>query len=296
MPSPQLAIIVQALRLRPALPIDASYADLRAGMEQMAAIHNAPEGTRFEPVDAGGVRAEWTVAPGALDDFTVLYFHGGGYTIGSLITHRNLVGWLSKASSARVLAVDYRLAPEHPHPAAVDDAAAAYRWLLDQGTSPGRIAIAGDSAGGGLALATLVALRDARVPLPAAAALLSPWVDLALAGDSMTSKEGVELIVPRAPLARMAESYLAGRDARTPLASPLYADLAGLPPLLIQVGTAETLLDDSIRLADRAKACGVDVELEVFDEMIHVFQWFVPLLPEAVDAVDRLGKSLLGKL
>jgi epsilon-lactone hydrolase len=296
MPSPQLDMIVQALRARPQPAGDVSIAEMRAGMEQMAAISKAPEGTRVEPVNAGGVPSEWSVAPDASEDVTILYLHGGGYALGSLSSHRHFVGWLSKAAGARVLAADYRLAPEHPYPAAVEDAVAAYRWLLASGVAPARITLAGDSAGGGLALATLVALRDAGIPLPAAAALMSPWVDLALAGESMDSKAEIDPMVTREPLAKMAEAYLAGQSATAPTASPLYADLAGLPPLLIHVGTAETLLDDSLRLADRAKAAGVDVQLEVFDDLIHVFHWFAPLLPEAVEATEQVGKFLRGRM
>jgi acetyl esterase/lipase len=191
-----------------------------------------------------------------------------------------------------VLLIDYRLAPEHPHPAAVEDSTRAYRWLLETGSNPKRMAIAGDSAGGGLTVATLVALRDAGVPLPAAAVCLSPWVDLEGIGESMTTKAAVDPMVQREPLLRMASMYLAGQDPRTPLAAPLYADLRGLPPLLIQVGTAETLLDDSVRLAERARAAGVQVTLEPWEDMIHVWQAFAAMLPEGQQAIERIGEFL----
>jgi acetyl esterase/lipase len=187
------------------------------------------------------------------------------------------------------LGVDYRLAPEHPFPAAVEDATAAYRWLVSRGTDPAHIAIAGDSAGGGLTLATLIALRDAGDPLPAAAACLSPWVDLEGVGASMTSKAAVDPFVRKEMIEFMAQQYLGGRDLRTPLAAPLYADLQGLPPLLIQVGTAEVLLDDATRIAERARAAGVEVSLEVWDDMIHVWQLFAPMLPEGQQAIERIG-------
>jgi monoterpene epsilon-lactone hydrolase len=176
-----------------------------------------------------------------------------------------------------------------PIPAAVEDATAAYRWLVSQGTAPGRIAIAGDSAGGGLTLATLVALRDAGDPLPAAAVYLSPWVDLEGTGPSNTTKAEADPFVRKEMIQFMAEQYLGGRDPRTPLAAPLYADLHGLPPLLIQVGTAEILLDDATRTADRAKAAAVEVSLEVWDDMVHVWQLFAPLLPEGQQAIERIG-------
>jgi acetyl esterase/lipase len=236
------------------------------------------------------VPAEWVVAPGADARRVILYLHGGGYTIGSINTHRELAARLSRAAAARVLVIDYRLAPEHPHPAAVDDATAAYRWLLANGVDPARIVVAGDSAGGGLTVATLVALRDAHTPLPAAGVCLSPWVDLEGSGESMTTKAAVDPMVQRDGLLKMAAAYLAGQDARTPLAAPLYANLSGLPPLLIQVGTAETLLDDSTRLAERARKAGVNVTLDPWEDMIHVFQAFATYLPEARQAIDRIGE------
>ncbi|HEX4210552.1 MAG TPA: alpha/beta hydrolase, partial [Candidatus Binataceae bacterium] len=192
----------------------------------------------------------------------------------------------------RVLGIDYRLAPEHPFPAAVEDAVAAYRWLLAQGLQPSRIAVAGDSAGGGLTIATLVAIRDAKLAVPAAGVCLSPWVDMEGIGESMTSKASVDPVVQKQGLLGMAQAYLGGKDPRTPLAAPLYADLKGLPPLLIQVGEAETLLDDSKRLADRAKAAGVKVTLEPWKEMIHVWHLFAPFLPEGQEAIDGIGKYL----
>jgi acetyl esterase/lipase len=219
----------------------------------------------------------------------MLYLHGGGYVVGSIATHRGLAGRLSQAAAARVLLVDYRLAPEHPFPAAVDDAAGAYRWLLAQGIEPARLVIAGDSAGGGLTIATLVALRDAGVPLPAAAVCLSPWVDLEGRGDSVTTKAAADPLVHKDMLVQLAAWYLAGADPRTQLAAPLYADLRHLPPLLIQVGTAEILLDDAIRLAEKATAAGVKVTLEPWEDMIHVWQLFAPMLPEGQKAIEGIG-------
>ena len=231
-------------------------------------------------------------APGADASRVLLYLHGGGYVIGSIDTHRSPAGRLSRAAAARVLIIDYRLAPEHPYPAAVQDATAAYRWLLRNGATPARTVIAGDSAGGGLTVATLVALRDAGDPLPAAGVCLSPWVDLEGIGESMTTRASADPIVQKPGLLWFASLYLGGADPRTPLAAPLYADLHGLPPLLIHVGTAETLLDDATRLAERAKAAGVDVTLEAWEDMIHVWHLFAPMLPEGQQGVERVGEYI----
>jgi monoterpene epsilon-lactone hydrolase len=187
------------------------------------------------------------------------------------------------------------LAPEAPFPAAVDDAVAGYKWLLAQGAKPARIAIAGDSAGGGLTAATLVAIRDAKLPTPAAGLLLSPWVDLEGLGDSMVTRLEADPVVRKEGLVGMAQAYLGGQDPKTPLAAPLYADLHGLPPLLIQVGDAETLLDDSTRLDARARAAGVRTKLEVWPEMIHVWQLFASFLPEGQQAIDGIGKFVIAQ-
>lgn len=246
-----------------------------------------------ERVRAGGVDAEWIAAPAARPDRALLYLHGGGYALGSVASHRDLIGRLSAASGCRALGLDYRRSPEAPFPAPVEDAAAAYRWLLDQGIEPGHIALAGDSAGGGLTAATLVALRDAGTPLPAAAAMLSPWTDLEATGESYSSRAELDPMVQRPLVLSMCETYLAGTgNPRDPLAAPLHADLAGLPPLLIHVGDHETLLDDSTRFAEKARAAGVDVTLEIWDEMIHVFQLFAAELPEARRAIDEIGVFL----
>jgi len=267
-----------------------TVAERRAAAESIAS--QPPQGTTVDPVDAGGVPAEWVVAAGADTDRILLYLHGGAYQIGSPATHRRMVALLSGAASARVLSVDYRLAPEHPFPAAVEDAVAAYRWLLAGGTDRGVMALAGDSAGGGLALATLVALRDAGEPMPAAAVVMSPWTDLALTGESLQTRAAADVLIKPAGMAETAEAYLAGQDPRHPYASPLYAELHGLPPVLIQVGDAEVILDDSTRLATRARDHGVDVTLEIWDEMPHVWHAFAGLLPEADQAIERIGSWL----
>ena len=289
MASPQLKMAIDAMKSMQKTP-PPTLAEMRAGFEQMAAP--AQPDVKNEKVVANGVDAEWISAPGAAADRAVLYLHGGGYILGSVNTHRDLIGRISRAAQARILALNYRLAPEHPFPAAVDDALAGYRYLLDHGLKPARIAVAGDSAGGGLTVATLVAIRDAGLPLPAAGACLSPWVDMEGKGDSMTTRAQADPVVQREGLVGMAQAYLAGKDPRTPLASPLHADLKGLPPLLIQVGDAETLLDDSTRIAERARATGVQVKLEVWPEMIHVWQLFASFLPEGQEAVEGIGKFI----
>ncbi|OAI38855.1 alpha/beta hydrolase [bacterium SCGC AG-212-C10] len=277
--------ILNALRSRPANP-DATLDQRRAGMESFA--RPAPADVECEPVDAGGVPAEWITAPGAVADRALLYLHGGGYTQGSINTHRELCARISRAAAVKVLALDYRLGPENPFPAAVDDGVAGYKWLLSQGFAPSKIAISGDSAGGGLTAATLIAARDAGLPMPACAALISPWLDLEGTGDSMTSRAALDPMVGPG-LKVMANDYLAGADPRTPLASPIYADLTGLPPLLIQVGTSETLFDDSTRFDARARVAGVQVTFESWDDMFHVWHSVAGLLPEGVQAIERIG-------
>ncbi len=286
----QLQTIVQMLRSQPVVNQNASVAETRAGFEQMASMFPVDADIKCEGVSAGGVNAEWVSAPAAEPGRAVLYLHGGGYVIGSINTHRSLAARLSRASNARVLVIDYRLAPEHPHPAAVEDSVIAYRWMLAQGLKATRITVAGDSAGGGLTVATLVAIRDAKLPLPGAGACLSPWVDLEGIGESMTAMAGVDPIVHKAGLLQMAAAYLGGKSPRTPLAAPLYAELSGLPPLLIQVGTAETLLDDASRLAERARKAGVTVAYEPWEDMIHVWHLFAPMLDEGQQAIDRIGE------
>jgi epsilon-lactone hydrolase len=288
MASRELEVLIHMLTSRP-MPENPTVADMRQGFAALAAKFPLAQDVSFTPVDAGGVPAAWVVAPGADRGRTMLYLHGGGYVIGSIHTHRDLAARLSRATAARVLIIDYRLAPEQPFPAAVDDATAAYRWLLTQGATPSRTSVAGDSAGGGLTIAVLVALRDAGVALPAAGVCLSPWIDLEGIGESVITRARLDPIVQQPGLLRFAEHYLGGADPRTPLAAPLYADLTGLPPLLIQVGTAEILLDDSTRLAARAQAAGVQVTLQVCQDMIHVWQLFAAMLPEGQQAIDQIG-------
>lgn len=295
MPSDELKIVVDLLRSMPTVD-GGDVLAMRRNMDALVAGAALPEGASFTVVDANGARAEWTVADGARDDVAIVYLHGGGYVMGSLDTHRNLCARLSRTARARVLSVDYRLGPEHPFPAAVDDAVAAVRFVRAGGVAPGRTVVAGDSAGGGLTIATLLALRDAGDPAPAAGLCISPWTDLALTGDSMTTKAADDPMVRGADLRLMADAYLAGRDPQTPLASPLYADLSGLPALLVQVGSAEILLDDARRVVERAQAAGVDAHLRVWDDMVHVWHAFADILPEGRAAVDEMAGFLEDRL
>jgi epsilon-lactone hydrolase len=233
---------------------------------------------KVENVSAGGVRADWTSTPGADATAVVLYVHGGGYAIGSLDSHRHLVAEIGRACGTRMLALDYRLAPEHCFPAPVEDALAAYRFLLETGIKPGRIAIAGDSAGGGLVVAAMLAIRGAGLPQPGCGWCISPWVDMQSTGASMLDNASRDPTVQKAGILDFANIYLAGADPRSPLASPIHGDLRGLPPLIIQVGAVETLLDDSLMLARAASLSDVYVNLQVWPEMIHVWhQWFTQL-------------------
>jgi epsilon-lactone hydrolase len=287
----QLDSLITLLRSRP-MPETPNVADSRARYEKMAVLLGGAPDAKVEKVDAGGVPAEWVAAPGFDSTRAVLYLHGGGYAIGSLNTHRRMAYDISAACGARVLLIDYRLAPEHPFPAAVDDAAKAWRWLLQQGLSASRLAIAGDSAGGGLTIATLVNLRDLKLALPACAVAISPWVDLEGIGTSMTARSAQDPMVQKPGLLWMAEMYLSGKDPKTPLAAPLHADLKGLPPVLVQVGSAETLLDDATRLAEKLHTAGGEVRLAVWPNQLHVFPFFAPILSEGRDGCLEIGTHI----
>ncbi|MGH7916801.1 MAG: alpha/beta hydrolase, partial [Candidatus Binataceae bacterium] len=262
----QLNKVVGILRSIPRDPT-AEVGRMRGAMEKVS--ERVAGDVKCEQVEAGGVPAEWIVPPNAANDRVVLYLHGGGYVMGSINTHRAMIARIARAANARGLALTYRLAPEHPFPGALDDSVAGYKWLLAQGYKPGKIVIAGDSAGGGLALAALLAIRDGGTPQPAAGILISPWNDLDGSGDSVKTRAERDPSVDQPGLSRMAKMYAGGADPKNPLLSPLHADFHGLPPLLMQVGDAEVLLDDSTRVAERAKAAGVKVDLEVWDDMVH---------------------------
>lgn len=297
MASRELQLAIQLCRLSrrrrgPTIVQLGRLAELRAEYDEIASRNPLPSGVRYRPANAVGISAEWLTGPDADDNLAILYLHGGCYTTGSVETHRDLMTRLAVESSMRVFGLNYRLAPVYPFPAAVEDAVAAYRWLLKIGLEPRHIGIGGDSAGAGLALATTIAARDGGLPLPGAIVCLSPWVDLAVTGISMESKSREDPIVSREMLLGWGQLYLGNHDPRTPLASPLYADLRQLSPMLIQVGSSEVLLDDSSRLAERASAAGVNTTLEVWPELIHVWQTFAPILPEARQAIERIGKFI----
>ena len=270
-------------------PRPAGLSERRKRLDALGTRYSLPADLRVETADANGVAAEWTMTPEAEPARAVLFLHGGGYVSGSLDSHRHMIGQAGREARSRTLSLAYRLAPEHPFPAALEDAIAGYHFLLSQGFDPKRIAVAGESAGGGLAIAMLVSLRDRGIPLPACTWCSSPWVDLEAIGGSMTANASVDPLIQKAYLMELAAAYLKGADPRTPLASPLYADLRGLPPMLIQVGSAETLLDDSVRLAGVAGAAGVRVTLEVWPDMIHAWHLFYPQLADGRRALAQVG-------
>jgi monoterpene epsilon-lactone hydrolase len=287
MPSKAFDAVMQIIRERVS-PEPQSIEEMRDEFEVNAKMFNVPEDVRCVPTRVNGLGAEWLV-PSGVEDRVILYLHGGGYVMGSIATHREMAARIAHAAAASALLVDYRLAPEHPFPAAVEDAVASSRWLRKEGWAPSQTTVAGDSAGGGLTIATLVRLRDEGDPLPAAAVCLSPWVDMEGIGGSASTKADEDVIVQPEGIRFMAETYLAGQDPRTPLAAPLYAELDGLPPVLIQVGTSEVLLDDANRLAERARSADVEVTLERWEGMFHVWHWFASILPEGQEAIERVG-------
>lgn len=234
----------------------------------------------------------WISTPGGRSR-SILYFHGGGYALGSPKAYAEMASWIARAARARVFVLDYRRAPEYRFPAAVEDALLAYRWLLKSGADPRTIAVGGDSAGGGLTVALLSQLRDRGEALPSCGFCISPWVDLEMTGASIASKAGLDPLLTREGLQQFADWYLGGQDPRQPLASPLHADLAGLPPLLIQVGSSEILLDDGLRLAERASAAGVKVRLSQYEDMPHVWHVFASFLPQGRQAANEIGEFVM---
>ncbi|WP_043838995.1 alpha/beta hydrolase [Muricoccus aerilatus] len=276
-------------RMLTSSPRPAGLAERRQRLDGLGARYTVPQDVHVEPEDAGGVAAEWTQTPLADPARVILFLHGGGYVSGSVASHRHMIAQAGREAGARTLALGYRLAPEHPFPAALDDVLAAYRWLLVQGIAPGNIVIAGESAGGGLALATLVSLRDAGDPLPGRVWCSSPWVDLSMTGETMETKAAQDPLISKAYLKELAGLYLHGQDPCGPCTSPLYADLRGLPPMLIQVGSAETLLADSLRLAAVAGAADVRVTLQVWPHMIHAWHLFYQQLAPGRRSLAEFG-------
>lgn len=273
-----------------------TFFEVRNLTETLAAKLTLPKNVSVRPVDINGVQGEWISHALANRNKVILYLHGGAYCLGSPRTHRDLTWRLSQAAEARVLVPDYRLAPEHKYPAAVDDAVTAWIWLLEQGYKPENMAISGDSAGGGLAMATIVKLRDLGYALPAAMALMSPWTDLSQTSESRVRNKDADPMLPADQEYRVVDAYVGDHDPYDPLISTVYADLTGLPPLMIQVGSTEIVLDDSTRVAAKARESGVEVCLEIWEKMPHVFQMFAFNLPEAQQAIDKLGSFLMRHL
>ena len=282
----------EMIRLREIIasrPRATEIAQMRIDADERAKAFVLPGDVTVQPVDANGVKAEWTSTPDADASSVILYLHGGGYVICSLQSHRHLVAEVGRAAGTRTLAIDYRLAPEHPFPAAVEDTVAAYRYLLDRGIRPERIALAGDSAGGGLVVGAMLAFREAGLPMPGCGWCISPWVDMEALGASFVDRAEADPTVQKATIEMMAQWYLGGADPRHPHAAPIYGDLRGLPPLLIQVGAVETLLDDSIALARKAGTADVPVELQIWPEMIHIWHIFFPMLSAGRRAIAAGG-------
>ena len=270
--------------------------EMRDAYATLGAIGTQPDGVTWTDVDVDGIPVIWADPDGGATDRVLLYVHGGGYVIGAAKYYTNMCGHLAKAIGCRVLIRDYRLAPEHPHPAPVEDGVRGFQWLRSQGFDDDRIAIAGDSAGGGLTIATMLSLRDQGLGQPVAGVPISPWGDLEGLGGSMTTNADRDVLVSLEMLQAMSMMFLSGGDPKDPLAAPVYADYTGLAPLYIQVGGDETLLDDTTRIVVKAEEAGVDVTSEVFPEMQHVFQFAAGRMPEADEAVAKIGAYLRPRL
>jgi epsilon-lactone hydrolase len=266
----------------------------RTRQEKTANRFRVPRGIIYEPIFIKGIASEWVMCP-TLMDGVILYLHGGAFALGSINTHREFLTRLASATRMKVLAINYRLAPEHFFPAALEDSLSAYYWLLSQGYTASRIVIAGDSAGGGLALSTILALRDAGDPLPGCSVCISPWLDLTLSGETIQSKICADSVLNPDILAPYAEQYAGNYDKGNALISPLFADLERIPPLLIHVGTVEILLDEAIHLSEKAQAVGVDVVLKTWEGMFHVFQ-MVPFLPESKKSLAHIAQFITSQI
>ena len=291
MSDPEILALRQQIASRPRAT---ELAQRRRDIDARGKAYGLAADVKLEQTRANGVNAEWTRTPGDDPDGAILYVHGGGYVIGSLDSHRHMVAEIGRAAGVPALALDYRLAPEHPFPAPVEDTLNGYRFLLERGIRPERICIAGDSAGGGLVVAAMLAIRGAGLPQPGCGWCISPWTDLACTGASMIDNASRDPSVQKPGVLEFAGIYLAGADPRSPLASPIHGDLRGLPPLLIQVGAVETLLDDSLALARVAGLADVYVELQVWPEMIHVWHLFHPQLTAGRRAIASGGTFVRG--
>lgn len=269
---------------------EGSISEQRDRQEKSARFFRLPKQVRCQAINIDGISSEWFEIP-LTKSGTILYLHGGAYALGYLNTHRSLVANLVKSTHCSALAINYRLAPENPFPAALEDTLKAYDWLLSQGISPSQICIAGDSAGGGLAIAALLAMRDNGLPLPAGAFCFSPWLDLTLSGNTMVINEKLDPLLSSSILEKYVEYYRGAHNASDPLISPLFADLQNLPSIYLQSGRNEILLDDSTRFCEKARQAGVDVSLNIFEGMFHVFQLF-PFLSETAESINQVGNFL----
>jgi monoterpene epsilon-lactone hydrolase len=287
---------LEAILRQSAFPVDSDVSELRRLLRELTSAQPLPADVTVTAAALGGVPTADITLDGIEPRHVVLYFHGGVYVLGDAFQAAGLASQIGRRTGAKVISVDYRLAPEHPYPAAVDDALAAYEALLRGGTAPSDIAFAGESAGGGLAVATMVNARDHGLPLPAAAFVMSPYADLTLAGATIETKREVDPVLSRKNLQARVPDYTSGQDAAIGLISPVFADLSGLPPLIIQAGTHEVLLDDAIRLARQAAVADVEVTLDITPGVPHVFQAYYPILDEAAAALDRAGQLLSAHL
>lgn len=294
MPSIQAEIIKLILKAKRYHWARGSIEQQRTRQEKSAFRYRMPGGITYEPIDINGNAAEWIKCPQLLDG-VILYLHGGAFALGSLNVYREFLSRLVLATRIKVLAVDYRLAPEHPFPAALEDALSAYSWLLSQGYDPESIVIAGDSAGGGLAVSTMLALRDAGDPMPGCGVCLSPWLDLTLSSDSILSKTCADLVLNADILAPYAEQYAGNNNKRHPLISPLFADLEGISPLLIHIGTDEILSEEAIRFSHKGLEAGVVVAVETWEGLFHVFQ-MVPILPESKKSLAHIAQFITSQI
>ena len=283
---------LDAILRQSAFPADLEVSELRRLLRELTSAQPLPADVTVTAAALGGVPTAEITVDGIEPRHVILYFHGGVYVLGDAFQAAGLAAQIGRRTRATVISVDYRLAPEHPYPAAVDDALAAYQALLHAGTDPADIAFAGESAGGGLAIATLVNARDQGLPLPAAAFVMSPYADLTLAGTTMDTKRAADPLLSRENLQPRVPDYTSGQDPAADLISPIFADLSGLPPLIIQAGTHEVLLDDAIRLARQAATADVAVTLDITPGVPHVFQAYYAILDEAVTALDRAGQLL----
>ncbi len=282
--------VLNLLEKRNEMEIKKRVTESRESLEQLASLVKLPDDVQITKVNNKGIEAVWIDTPQTNPDNVILYLHGGGYMEGSLTSHQDLAMRIGRASKARILLINYSLAPENPFPAALDDTISYYEWLTeDQTISPSKIIIGGDSAGGGLTIATLLRLKDLEMELPTAAICLSPWTDLAMKGKTIETKADEDMFLKIWDLYFMASLYVQDHNPINPWISPLYGDLSGLPPLFIQVGSSEILLDDAVRIAKKAEMAGVEMEFKVWEDMIHVFQAFADWAPEAREAIEEIG-------